>query len=207
MPRPLQTAARAAAVVACLACIADPATAQRPAPASATFNHGIVVGGEWLQANALPLNRDALGSMSAEASLRHSHWAIDAGWLRIARNLSTVQGGFVSVGVPLAWGRLLAIPSIGAFGGQAQRSVDSTGFDFVGPNGVIGHTPRYSFSQSGSAGGGVGLTLEVPVYRAIALRASGSEWYFSGAPLEGDRARTLVGVGLSIRVNRLGGSR
>ncbi len=79
--------------------------------------------------------------------------------------------------------------------------------DFVGTNGVIGHTPRYSFSQSGSAGGGVGLTLEVPVYRAIALRASGSEWYFSGAPLEGDRARTLVGVGLSIRVNRLGGSR
>jgi len=145
--------------------------------------------------------------MSADVSLRHSRWAIGAGYLRIARDLSTVQGGFVSVGVPLAFGRLLAIPSIGAFGGQAQRSVDSTGFDFVGPNGVVGHTPLYSFSESGSAGGGVGLTLEVPVYRAIALRASGSEWYFSGAPLEGDRARTLVGVGLSIRVNSLGGSR
>jgi hypothetical protein len=51
------------------------------------------------------------------------------------------------------------------------------------------------------------LTLEVPLYRAIAVRASGSEWYFSGAPLEGDRARTLVGVGASIRVNSLGGSR
>jgi len=207
MPRPLQTAGRAAAVVACLACVADPVIAQRTTPASATFNHGVVVSGEWLQANALPLDRNTLGSMSADVSLRHSRWAIGAGYLRIARDLSTVQGGFVSVGVPLAFGRLLAIPSIGAFGGQAQRSVDSTGFDFVGPNGVVGHTPRYSFSESGSAGGGVGLTLEVPVYRAVALRASGSEWYFSGAPLEGDRARTLVGVGLSIRVNSLGGSR
>jgi len=207
MPRHLQTAARAAAVITCLACIGKPAIAQPATPASATFNRGFVLSGEWLQANALPLDRNTVGSMSAEASLRHQHWAIEAGWLRIARNLSTVQGGFASIGVPLAWGRLLAIPSIGAFGGQAQRSVDSTGFDFIGPNGVIGHTPRYSFSRSGSAGGGVGLTLEVPLYRVIAVRASGSEWYFSGAPLEGDRARTLVGIGLSIRVNSLGGIR
>ncbi|HEY2164628.1 MAG TPA: hypothetical protein VGH04_11580, partial [Gemmatimonadaceae bacterium] len=171
------------------------------------FNQGIVVGGEWLQATSLPLNRNTLASVSAEASLRRPHWAIDAGWLRIARDLSTVQGGFVSVGLPLAWGRLLAIPSIGAFGGQAQRSVDSTGFDFIGPNGVIGHTPRYSFSRSGSAGGGVGLTLEVPLYRVIAVRASGSEWYFSGATLEGDRSRGVVGVGLSIRVPQIGGLR
>ena len=145
--------------------------------------------------------------MSAEASLRHSHWAVDAGYLRIARDLSTVQGGFVSLGVPLAWGRVLAIPSIGAFGGQAQRSVDSTGYNFIGANGVVGHVPRYSFSTSGSAGGGVGLTLEVPVYRVIALRASASEWYFSGATLEGDRSRSLVGVGLSIRVPQFGGIR
>jgi hypothetical protein len=201
MPRFL----RAAALFAGLASVSTPVVAQRST--SATFSHGVVVGGEWLQANALPLDRNTLASVSFDASLRHSHWAVDAGWLRIARNLSTVQGAFVSFGVPLAWGHLLALPSIGAFGGQAQRSVDSTGFDFVGPNGVIGHTPRYSFSQSGSAGGGVGLTLEVPVYRAVALRASGSEWYFSGATLAGDRARTLVGVGLSIRVNSLGGIR
>jgi hypothetical protein len=197
---------RAAALFAGLASVGAPAIAQR-ASTSATFNDGIVIGGEWLQATALPLDRNTLASVSFEASLRRSHWAVDAGWLRIARNLSTVQGAFVSFGVPLTWGRLLAVPSIGAFGGQAQRSVDSTGYDFVGPNGVIGHTPRYSFSKSGSAGGGVGLTLEVPVYRAVALRASGSEWYFSGATLEGDRARTLVGVGLSVRVNSLGGIR
>jgi hypothetical protein len=127
--------------------------------------------------------------------------------LRIARDLSTVQGGFASVGIPLAWGRVLAVPSIGAFGGQAQRSVDSTGFDWIGANNVAGHTPRYSFSRSGSAGGGVGLMLEVPVYSVIALRASASEWYFSGATLEGDRARSLIGVGLSIRLRQIGGIR
>jgi hypothetical protein len=207
MSRLLQTAARAAALVASLTCVAVPAFAQRTTPTSGAFNHGVVLGGEWLQANALPLNRNTVGSMSAEASLRHSHWAVDAGYLRIARDLSTVQGGFVSFGVPIAWGRVLAIPSIGAFGGQAQRSVDSTGYDFVGTGGVVGHIPRYSFSTSGSAGGGVGLTLEVPVYRVVALRASASEWYFSGATLEGDRSRTLVGVGLSIRVPRVGGIR
>src|SRR5262249_8127156 len=144
---------------------------------------------------------------SAEASLRHSRWSIDAGYLRVARNLSTVQGGFLSAGLPLAWGRLLAIPSISGFAGQAQRSVDSTGYDFVGTNGVTGHVPRSTCSASGWAGGGVGLTLEVPVFRVIALRASASEWYFSGATLEGDRSRTLIGVGLSLRVPGVGGMR
>lgn len=187
-------------------CVSTATAAQRAPQASDVFDHGIVVGGEWQQADALPLNRNTLHSLSFDASLRGSRWAFDAGWLRIARDLSTVQGGFLSLGLPLSWGRLLAIPSVGAFGGQAQRSVDSTGYDWTAA-GASGHTPRYSFSKSASAGGGVGLTLEVPLVRAIALRASGSEWFFSGATLAGDRARTLVGVGLSIRVNSLGGSR
>ena len=195
------------AFAAALVALSAPTASCQPASPRPVFDRGVVVGGEWLQANALPLDRNTLASVSFDASLRHSWWAVDAGWLRIARDLSTVQGGFVSFGVPLAWGRLLAIPSVGVFGGQAQRSVDSTGFDFIGPNGVAGHTPRYSFSKSGSAGGGAGLTLEVPLYRVIAVRASASEWYFSGAPLDGDRARTLIGVGLSIHVNSLGGTR
>jgi len=207
LPRLLPSGVVPALVAALVALPATPTFGQTPPPARAVFDRGVVLGGEWLQATALPLDRNTLASVSFDASLRRARWAVDAGWLRIARNLSTVQGGFVSFGVPLAWGRLLAIPSIGAFGGQAQRSVDSTGFDFIGPNGVVGHTPRYSFSKSGSAGGGVGLMLEVPLYRVIAVRASASEWYFSGATLERDRARTLVGVGLSIHVNRLGGTR
>jgi hypothetical protein len=207
MARLLRASTTAAAFVACLSGFTSPGFAQLANAPSPTFNHGIVVGGEWLQANALPLNRDALGSLSFDAALRRSRWAVDAGWLRIARDLSTVQGGFVSVGLPLAWGRLLAIPSIGGFGGQAQRSVDSTGFDWIGSNNTTGHTPRFSYSESGSVGGGVGLTLEVPVVSVIAIRASASEWYFSGATLEGDRARSLIGVGLSIRLHQLGGTR
>ncbi len=206
MPCLSRASVRAAFVVCCSA-LASRGLAQRAPTVGPTFNQGIVVGGEWLQANALPLNRDALASMSFDASLRHSRWAVDAGWLRIARDLSTVQGGFVSIGLPLAWGRLLAIPSIGGFGGQAQRSVDSTGFDFITPSNTIGHTPRFTFSESGSVGGGVGLTLEVPVVSVIAVRASASEWFFSGATLEGDRARSLIGVGLSIRLHQLGGTR
>jgi hypothetical protein len=204
MPRALRDAARAAAL---LGCFATASAGAQGASTSATFNRGIVVGGEWLQANALPLNRNALASVSFDAAFRRSRWSVDAGYLRIARDLSTVQGGFASVGIPLAWGRVLAVPSIGAFGGQAQRSVDSTGFDWIGANNVAGHTPRYGFSSSGSAGGGVGLMLEVPVFSVIALRASASEWYFSGATLEGDRARSLIGVGLSIRLRQIGGIR
>lgn len=204
-------ASAALAAFSALFLITSPRAAAAQTPAGGgggAFDRGIVVGGEWQQASALPLGRDALESMAAGVALRRSRWAIDAGWLRIARTLSTVQGGYVSLGVPLSLGRLLIVPSVGGFGGQAQRSVDSTGFDWVDASGNTGHTARYSFSKAGSAGGGAGLTLELPLYRMVAIRASGAEWYFSGAPLDGDRARTTVGVGLSIRLDRLaGGSR
>ena len=194
------------AASAVFALLSSPAAAQGTA-APAAFDHGIVVGGDWLQANALPLDRNALQSLAFDASLRRSRWALDAGWLRIARTLSTVQGGTLTIGVPLAWHRLLVIPAVGGFGGQAQRSVDSTGYDWTDAAGHTGHTPRYSYSSAASFGGGGSLTLEVPVYRFIALRASGSSWYLSGAPLDGDRVRTVVGVGLSIRVQGRDGGR
>jgi hypothetical protein len=165
------------------------------------FEHGVVAHGDWLQANALPLDRDAFQSAAADLSFRAHGWAADGGWLRVAREFSTVQGGSVSLGRLLPWGRVLFIPAIGGFVGRAQASVDSTGFDFVDPTtGVVGHTPRYSYSSAASVGGGVGLTVEVPLYRALALRGLAWEWYFSGAPLEGDRARTVLGAGLSIRL-------
>lgn len=168
---------------------------------TAVFEHGIVAHGDWLQANALPLDRDAFQSAAADLSFRARGWAVDGGWLRVARELSTVQGGSLSFGRLLPWGRVLFIPAIGGFVGRGQASVDSTGFDFVDPQtGVVGHTPRYSYSSAASIGGGAGLTIEVPLYRAIAVRGLAWEWYFSGAPLEGDRARTVLGAGLSIRL-------
>jgi len=98
----------------------------------------------------------------------------------------------------------LFVPAVSCFIGKAQRSVDSTGFDFVDPvTGARGHTPRYSYSSGTSVGGGVGLTVEVPLYRILAARVVASEWFFSGDPLEGDRARTVLGAGLSIRLPRI----
>lgn len=166
------------------------------------FERGVVATGDWLQANSLPLDRDALQSASAGLSFRFSGWTADAGWLRVARTLSTVQGGSVSLGRMLPWKRVLFIPAVSGFVGEAQRSVDSTGFDFVDPaTGAIGHVPRYSNSSATSVGGGVGLTIEIPLYRMFAFRGVASQWWFSGAPLEGDRARTVLGAGLSVRLH------
>jgi hypothetical protein len=160
---------------------------------------GIVVTSDWLQANALPLDRDALHSMAVMASYR-SKYSVDAGWLRIARDLSTVQGGAVLVGRPLYWRTLLFIPAVGLLGGRAQASADSTGFDFIAPDGSTGHTPRYSYSSAATFGGGASLTVTLPVYGPLGARALVQQWLFSGSPLEGDRGRTLLGVGLSVRV-------
>ncbi len=161
---------------------------------------GIVVTSDWLQANALPLDRQAMHSVSVMASYRRPSWSVDAGWLRVARDLSTVQGGAVLLGRPLYLGPLLFTPAVGVLGGQAQASADSTGFDWVGTGGTIGHTPRYSHSTAATFGGGAGLTIAYPLYRGLGIRAVVQEWMFSGAPLEGDRARTLLGAGLSLRV-------
>src|SRR5678809_383748 len=138
---------------------------------TALFERGVVASGDWLQANSLPLDRDAFQSAAADVSFRGRGWTIDGGWLRVARSLSTVQGGSISFGRLLPWKRLLFIPGVGGFVGRGQRSVDSTGFDFVDPaTGAIGHTPRYSYSSGASVGGGAGLTLEIPLYRFVAAR-------------------------------------
>ena len=165
-------------------------------------DRGIVLGGGWLQANALPLDRNAAHSATLTVALRRQTWTVEAGFLRVARELSTVQGGTISVGPLLHWGGALFVPSIGAFAGKAEASRDSTGYDFVDAQGITGHQPRYSSSTASSFGGGASLAIEYPVYGALSVRGLVSEWYFSGAPLEGDRARTLLGAGLSLRVGR-----
>jgi len=169
---------------------------------SSRFDSGIVVGGDWLQANQLPLDRDAVQSGQVTVSLRRQRWAVDASWVRVARSLSTVQGGALSAGPLLHVGPVLLLPTVGVLGGQAQASRDTTGYDFTGPGGTVGHQPRYSYSSSGTFGGGVSLTVEAPLYRIIGVRAVASQWFFSGAPLDGDRQRFLVGAGLSLRVGR-----
>ena len=140
-------------------------------------------------------------SVDGTVSMRLHSWSVDLGWLRVARDLSTVQGGTLSFGWLVPWNRVLFVPTIGGLVGRAQRSVDSTGYDWVDPQtGAKGHTPRYSYSSATSVGGSVGLVVEVPVYRAVAFRGVASQWFFGSAPLEGDRSRTVLGVGLSLHV-------
>jgi hypothetical protein len=184
-----------------LAAAAVPAYAQAPLGTTTPgqFDAGFVAGAAWLQANSLPLDRQALQSVSANIGYRRNEWAFDAGFLRIARSLSTVQGGTASVGRLFHVGPVMLIPAVQGLLGEASRSVDSTGYDFVVGD-VVGHQPRYDSSSSFSAGGGVGLTVEYPVYRFVGIRAAVAQWFFSGSPLENDRSRTVLGVGLSARV-------
>ena len=163
---------------------------------------GITLSGAWLQANALPLDRDAMQSGSVALGLRRSGWGVEAGWLRIARTLSTVEGGSLALQRPVHWRSLDFLPSVSVLGGKAYASVDSTGYDWTAAGGATGHTPRYTYSEGGTFGGGVGLTVEVPLFKALALRGVASQWAFSGTSLEGDRARTVLGVGLSAMVGR-----
>ena len=178
------------------------ATAPLHAQNRGPFDHGLVLGAAWLQANALPFDRSALPSGALSVALRRSSWTVEAGWLRVARSLSTVQGVSLSVGRLLPWGRVLFIPTVGLFGGEAQASRDSTGYNWTLPGGTAGRVPRYGFSRAATAGGGAGLTMEIPIVGELALRATAAQWMFSGAPLEGDRQRTLLGAGFSLRFGR-----
>lgn len=182
-------------IVSVLVGMTRPAIAQRP-----VFDSGVVVGGDWLQANALPMDRDALQSFSVTAALRRPAWSVEAGWLRIARTLSTVQGVTVAVGKPIHLGPALFIPALGALGGKAYASNDSTGYDFIGAGGVPGHQPRYSYSEGVTFGGSAGLTIEAPVYRWVGIRLDVAEWVFSGSPVADNRFRTTLGAGLSLKV-------
>jgi hypothetical protein len=194
--RPIRLRAALALIAGPLVVTSLPAQISPPRP----LDSRIVIQTDWLQANALPLDRDALPSLAIMGSYRRPGWSVDAGWLRAARTLSSVHGGAVLLGRPIHWRQLTAVPAIGGFGGRAQASADSTGFDFVAPDGTSGHTPRYSYSSATSFGGGASLTVEYAVHRLVGLRVVAQEWMFGGAPLEGDRARTLVGAGLSVRV-------
>ena len=183
-----------------LGCVASLSLgAQDSIPAVPQFQNAIVIGGDWLQANAMPLNRTAMMSVGGDISWRTENWAFNGGWIRIARDLSTVQGGTVSVGRVLRAGPIGFIPALSAFGGQAMVSYDSTGYDFISGT-TTGHVPRYSYSDGFSFGGGVGLTIEAPIFSLIGVRVGASQWFFSGSPVAKEPMRTVVAAGLTLRV-------
>jgi hypothetical protein len=196
---------RIARLLAALITLATPAMSYAQAPSMAAtgrFESGFVAGGQWEQATAMPLDREAIHSGSFDLSWRRNGWAYTAGWERIARDLTTVQGGTLSLGKLLSLGPVSFIPAVSVLGGQVYSSRDSTGYDFIDAQGVVGHMPRYSYSDGFAFGGGAGLTIEYAVYWMFGIRASATQWLLGGAPLEDDRHRTVVGVGLSLRVRR-----
>ena len=155
---------------------------------------------DWLQANDLPFTRKATPSAAAALEFRRKTWSLEVGWLRAARSLSTVQGGFVGLGFPIHLGSVVFLPGVAAFGGVANVSRDTTGYDWVTTSPVAsGHQPRYDFSSGAAFGGGATLSIEYPTGSPVGIRVSGSEWMFGGTPLSGDRTRALVGVGLVVR--------
>ena len=169
--------------------------------ASPGYHSGFVASGEWQQATELPLDRETMQSNAFDLALRLNGWSFGAGWLRIARNLSTIQGGTLSAGKLFQLGPVTFIPALSALFGQSYVSVDSTGYDYTVPaTNTIGHVARYSYSDGFAFGGSIGLTAEYPVYRMIGLRASAAQWLFAGDPVANKRGRTVVGVGLSVQV-------
>jgi hypothetical protein len=178
-------------------------TPARPIPmaASPSFNSGVVASGEWQQATALPLDRETMQSNAFELAWRRNGLSFGAGWLRIARDFSTVQGGTVSVGKLYQAGPVTFIPALSGLVGQSYVSVDSTGYDFNNPaTNTPGHVARYTYSDGVAFGGAIGLTAEYPVYRMVGLRASIQQWLIGGDPVAVDRNRTVFGIGLSLQV-------
>lgn len=161
-----------------------------------------VVGGDWLQVQSLDRTGGAFPSTSFDVGMRFGSWSAEAGWLRIARDLSTVQGGTLSFGRIVSAGPVLFIPALKVLGGQAYVSVDTSGYEFTDSTGAPGHQPRYTYSEGFTFGGGVGVTMEVPVYRWIRARVVASQWLFGGTPVADERTRTVLGAGLTVRVGR-----
>src|SRR3954471_435288 len=121
-----------------------PQTTARPIPMGGfrSYNSGFVASGEWQQATALPLDRQTMQSNAFNLEWRRDGWSFGAGWLRIARDLSTVQGGTLSAGKLFQAGPITFIPAVSALVGQSYVSVDSTGYNFT--NGTTtGHVARF----------------------------------------------------------------
>jgi hypothetical protein len=170
----------------------------RHADAQTADQDGWYLRADWLQASAIKFDRSTMPSADVALEWRVGSRAVEFGYLRAVRKLSTVQGAYATLARPMRWGPTTVVAGIGIFGGQAAASADSTGYNYI-DGGVSGHQPRYSYSTGASFGGGVQLALEMPLGGMFGFRASVAEWAFSGHPVQGDNARFLAGVGLSLK--------
>jgi hypothetical protein len=167
------------------------------APSSAFKPEPFSIRAEWLQANA-SLSRSTMPSNAITLAYEGERVGYTAGFLRIARDLSTVEGG--TIGVELGARSNRARVTLGAQGlvGVVMASADTTGYDAIGAGGVVVHTPRYDYSRGTALGVGGTLAFEYDVMAHLGLRATASAWTFTGTPFGTEKTRTTLGVGIAI---------
>lgn len=170
------------------------AVAQR-AGAQATW----LVRADWLQAPAISIDRSTMPSAALSLERRTDGIAIELGYLRAVRSLSTAQGGFALFSRPIKWGSATAFAGGGMFFGGSSASADTTGYTYI-TDGKTGYQPRFSYSTAASFGAGVQLSIVYPLGTTTEIRASASEWGFSGHPVSGDNARFLAGIGIAFHL-------
>jgi hypothetical protein len=152
---------------------------------------------DWLQANEA-LTRSALPSNAVAIAWEGRVIGYSAGFLRIVRDLSTIEGGTAGFEVAFRSGRFRV--ALGATGmvGVAMASRDTTGYQYVGAGGAVGHAPKFDYSRSSANGGGGTMTIEYDFLDHLGLRVTGGTWTFSGDPLGKEGTRTTIGAGLSV---------
>jgi hypothetical protein len=155
------------------------------------------VRGDWLQANS-SLSRSTLPSNALSLALETDHVTYSVGFARIARNLSTIEGGTAGAEVGARSGQFHVSFGISALVGRAMASMDTTGYDYVNASGQPGHTPRYDYSTASAVGIGETFTLEYDIGDKVGVRLTGAQWSFSGAPLGREKTRATLGVGVIV---------
>jgi hypothetical protein len=152
---------------------------------------------DWLQANAT-LTRSTLPSNAAAIAWEGRVLGFSLGFMRIARDLSTIEGGTAGVDVAYRIGRFRIALGATGLAGVAMASRDTAGYQYVGAGGAAGHMPKFDYSRSSANGGGGTLTIEYDFLDHLGLRVTGGTWTFSGNPLGNEGSRTTIGAGLTV---------
>jgi hypothetical protein len=194
---PAQAAApsRAVALFVALMTLAVPPTAS--AQGGGLKSLALSARADWLQANEA-LSRSTLPSNALAIAYEGRIFGFTAGFLRIARNLSTIEGGTVGAEAAYRLGRFRMALGVTGMVGVAMASRDTTGFEYVSAGGATGHTAKWDYTRASASGGGATVSLEYAFPDYLGLRVTGGTWSFSGTPLGTERTRTTIGAGVTV---------
>ncbi len=163
-----------------------------------TYTHSpFALRADWLQGNSA-LTRSTLPSNALAIAYEGQYFGASAGFLRIARDLNSVEGGTLGVETGFRAGRFRLSLGANAMIGVAMASMDTTGYQYVSTGGTTGHTPRWDYSRTSANGFGGTVTMEYDFFKYLGLRVTGGSWSFTGAPLGNVKTRTTVGAGLTV---------